>query len=175
MTNRGTARRISLYNERNPNAWGKDGESPLARAMRERINRPHKERHPNDDDIPKERGVCRTGKQKRKDRRRHMDTLHILLDKQDREKAQSHPRRIIQGVAHEYMIEFWLRRDFLLDEDDPDPDPPCDDEGEAIRYPSGRGGGKNAIVEWLFKYNRLYHERKKQNKVTESINQTMLG
>tara|TARA_B100001245_G_C22871883_1_gene419266 strand:- start:930 stop:1541 length:612 start_codon:yes stop_codon:yes gene_type:complete len=173
MTNRGTARKMSLHHERNPDAWGEE-KTPLVRKILGRVNRPHHERHPNDHNTPRDRGICYTSK-KKKDRRKDIQALHVLLDMQDREKSQRHPRRIIQSVAHEYMVEFWLRRDYLLDDNDPDPDPPYDADGEIIDYPSGRGGGKNAIVDWLFKYNQLYHERKAQNALTEGMNQTLQG
>jgi hypothetical protein len=173
MTNRGIARKMSLYNERNPDGWGEDSDKPLVKAMFRERNRPHHERHPNDHNIPKERGICRTLLPK-KSMSKEKKALHVMLDMLDRKKAQKQPRRVIQSVAHEYMIEFWLRRDYLMS-NDPDPDPPCDDEGEMVHYPSGKGGGKKAIVEWLLKYNQLYHERKKQNALTNAMNQTLQG
>ena len=100
MTNRGTARKMSLHHERNPDAWGE--EKPLVRKMLEKMGRPHHERHPNDHNIPRDRGVCYTLK-KNKDRRKEMIELHALLDMLDREKAQKRPRRIIQSVAHEVL------------------------------------------------------------------------
>lgn len=174
MTNRGTARKMSMYLDRHPDGWGEDSDKKIVRAIFKQMNRPHHERHPADHNIPRERGVCRTLLPK-KSMSKEKKTLHTVLDMLDRERAQKHPRRVIQSVAHEYMIEFWARRDSLIDEDDLEREPPLDDEGEVIHYPSGRGGGKKAIVGWLLKYNHLYHERKKQNKLTEEINQSTLS
>ena len=139
--------------------------------MFERAALPHTERHPNDLNIPRRRGICSTllGK---KDRSKDMKKLHEILDNQNATKAYKYTRKVIQGVAHEYMLEFWFRRDSFSDGDNTIP--PIDDEGQVIDYPSGRGGGKIAIVDWLMKYNTLYHERKQQNKLTRAINQTTL-
>lgn len=158
--------------EREADGWGADSDKPIVRAMFERAALPHHVRHPDDLNIPRRRGICRTLLAK-KDRSRDIKKLHGLVDKQDVTKAYKHSRKVIQSVAHDYMIEFWLRRDSLTDGDDTIP--PLDDEGQVIDYPSGRGGGKIAIVDWLMKYNALYHERKEQNKLTRSINQTTLN
>ena len=90
----------------------------------------------------------------KKNRMKDMLGLHKVIDLQDKPRARKYSRKVIQSVAHEYMVEFWLRRDYLAGEYDPDPDPPWDDDGSAIDYPSGRGGGKDAIVDWLLKYNQ---------------------
>lgn len=145
----------------------------MMRTAFERLNRPHKIRHPNDTNTPKEKGVCRT-ESKSKDRRKEKKELHTLLDVLDREKALRYPRKVIQSVAHEYMMEFWKRQQDNTDEFDPDPDPLLDDEGEIILYPNGGGGGKGAIVDWLLRYNNFFHDIRKENILTEAMRQSIL-
>jgi len=111
---------------------------------------------------------------KSNDRRKEKKELHTLLDMLDREKALRYPRKVIQSVAHEYMMEFWKRQQDNTDEFDPDPDPLLDDEGEIILYPNGGGGGKGAIVDWLLRYNNFFHDIRKENILTEAMRQSIL-
>lgn len=173
MTNRGTARRMSI-------TWiEKDGEEK-PKVL------PHRERHPNDilsfagwekenedyagllSDIEEDKPNALYKPKKKSLKLKREKRMLTHLENDNREKLAWCSRSDLQLLGMKWLGMFRRKNEIES------PDMPIDNEGERIEYPAGRGRGKVGIAEWLCRYYSYYRTIQAEADAAREIEQSLL-
>lgn len=156
----------------------KDEEEPVHVTHKEMIAK-HRKNHPHDlisfgeEPIPKEKRP-----KMQKIPQPHPTTLLSKNDKalldEDKEALMKLSNKNLRSMC-KYMFETFMSKTELTDDDVSSGFLPIDSNGDTIHRAKGAGLGKEGFVNWLIQYDDMYRQLKKEQQLTNAMEQTLLG
>ena len=169
MTNRGTARRTKIHTPKKDDD-GKDIPEEVTQPVLD-AKAIHRAAHPNDLISFGEEPISKGPRENLSPKPflgKHKSKMYEYITVSNKEALLKSSRKELLLVAHERLDV--LRKAAEIDA----PHLPIDEHGEAINYPNAYGTGKEAIVNWLIKYEDRYQEMNERLILDEDIKQSLL-